>query len=242
MNTNKFKISSIPQLIGSISLFLVIVLLCPKISIAADNSVLTVMPISGQKPGYSLYWDTTQSLAIIERSDNASNFSRIAETPLNYYVDFSVAKDKSYTYRVTVDGKLLSSNASLDLSVGKSVIGDIISEAGVASTNEASVVLKFKTDKLAKNQIFYGESLLYDMQTEVDNSLNQSHTILLEKLKPNTTYHFKVKTTDKNDENVTESDDQLFTTPVAANETTILQIIIKALSEAFAGFESWFRG
>jgi len=242
MNTCKFKISNITQSIGSLSVLLLTVLICPRLSFAADNSVLTVMPISGQKPGYSLYWDNTQSLAVIERSDNASTYSSIAETPLNYYVDFGVAEDKNYTYRVTVDGRLISSNASLDLSVGKSVIGDIISEAGVANTKEASVVLKFKTDKLAKNQIFYGESLSYDMQTEVDNSLNQSHTILLEKLKPNTTYHFKVKTTDKNDENASESDDQLFTTPVAANETTIMQIIIKALSEAFAGFESWFRG
>ena len=93
---------------------------------------------------------------------------------------------------------------------------------------------------MSKSQIYYGENDAYTSQTEIDNSLNQSHTILLEKLKPNATYHFKIKILDINDENPVESADQLFTTPSAPDDTSILQIIIKALTDAFSGFASWF--
>jgi hypothetical protein len=222
-----------------IALAIATLLFLPHALFAAGDDVLSVSTVSGSKLGYSLYWNDGQGTANIERATDGANFASIGETSLNYFVDFNVEKGVSYTYQVNVGGKLITSGAS-DLSAGASVISDIRVEAGSTSKTEASLVLYFTTDKLAKSQIFYGESEAYDSQTEVDNSLNQSHTILLEKLKPNTTYHFIIKTTDKNDQNPVESADQLFVTAVAPNDTTILQIIIKALTDAFAGFASWF--
>lgn len=214
-------------------------LLAPLSAMAAAEDTLSVSTVSGAKLGYSLYWGANQGNVKVERSTDATNFTQISETTLNYFVDFSVEKGVSYTYRVNVGGRYVTSNAS-DLSAGASVISDIRVESGAANKSEASVVIYFKTDKLSKSQIFYGESAAYFSQTEIDNSLNQSHTVLLEKLKPNATYHFKVSTIDKNDQNIIESADQLFTTPTPVDETSILQIIIKALTDAFAGFASWF--
>ena len=221
------------------SLFAFFLLLAPLSVLAANEDTLSVTAVSGSRLGYSLYWGPNQGNVKIERSIDATSFSQVGETSLNYFVDYNVEKGVSYTYRVNVGGKIITSNAS-DLSAGVSVVSDIRVESGVANMSEASVVIYFKTDKLAKSQIFYGESAAYSSETEVDNSLNQSHTILLDKLKPNSTYHFKIKIIDKNDQNPTESPDQLFTTPAPVNETSIIQIIIKALTDAFAGFTSWF--
>jgi len=221
------------------AMLLSLFLFLPIVSYAAGEGTLSVSTVSGSKLGYSLYWNSGQGNVKIERSTDGTNFASIGETTLNYFVDFNVEKGISYTYRVNVAGKMITSSAS-DLSAGASVISDIRVESGTASKSEASVVLYFKTDKLSKSQIFYGESEAYSSQTEIDNSLNQSHTIFLEKLTPNATYHFKIKILDKNDQNPTESADQLFTTPALANETSVLQIIIKALTDAFAGFASWF--
>ncbi|MEI7792560.1 MAG: hypothetical protein WCI57_03710 [Candidatus Berkelbacteria bacterium] len=215
------------------------VLLMPRSVVAADSNTLSVSTVSGSKLGYSLYWDSGQGNVKIERSSDGSNFATIGETTLNYYVDFNVLKDVSYTYRVNIGGKIVTSNAS-NLSAGASVISDIRIEPGSTNKAEASVVLYFNTDKLSKSQIYYGDNESYTSQTEIDNSLNQSHTILLEKLKPSSTYHFKIKILDINDEFPVESADQLFTTPSAPNDTSILQIIIKALTDAFSGFASWF--
>lgn len=222
-----------------IAVSIAILLSLPATLFAAGNDVLSVSTVSGTKLGYSLYWNEGQGTANIERATDGKTFATIGETQMSFFVDFNVEKGVPYTYRVNIGGKLITSSAS-DLSAGASVISDIRVEAGSTSKAEASAVLYFKTDKLAKSQIFYGENEAYASQTEVDNSLNQSHTILLEKLKPNATYHFKIKITDKNDQNPVESADQLFVTAVAPNDTTILQIIIKALTDAFAGFASWF--
>jgi hypothetical protein len=206
----------------------------------AKESSLSVAPVSGSRFGYSLYWDEGKGSARIERSETQENFIQVGETNLNYYVDYDVKKDVSYTYKVTVGGSVLISNAQ-DLSTGKSIISDIKINSGATSKAESSVIINFKTDKLAKGQVFYGESLDYANQTEIESSLNQSHTKLIEKLKPNTTYHFKIRSVDKDDKNVTESDDQVYTTPAPPSDVSIFEIIIKALSQAFAGFEKWFR-
>jgi hypothetical protein len=227
------------KFIVPVGLFLL--LLWPLPTRAAGEDVLSVSKISGTRLGYSLYWPSGLGTAKIERSDAGGAFAAISETPLSYYVDYSVIKDVQYSYRVLAAGKTLVSVAS-DLSSGVSVISDISVESGVTNKAEASVVLKFKTDKLAKSQIYYGESIAYTTETELNNSLNQSHTILIEKLKPNTTYHFQVKTVDKSDANSVQSEDQVFTTSAPANDVTIIQIIIDALSQAFSGFRSWFQG
>jgi hypothetical protein len=222
-----------------LSVVLSFFLFAPMQALAVGEDTLSVSTVSGAKLGYSLYWGANQGNVKIERSSDGSNFSTIGETEMNYYVDFNVLKDISYTYRINIGGKIITSNAS-NLSAGASVISDIRVEAGSTNKAEASVVLYFNTDKLSKSQIYYGENDAYTSQTEIDNSLNQSHTILLEKLKPNATYHFKIKILDINDENPVESADQLFTTPSAPDDTSILQIIIKALTDAFSGFASWF--
>lgn len=208
---------------------------------ASDKESLSVVNVSDEKrPGYVLYWPKTLGSAKIERGDGKAAFSTIGQTDLGYFADYEVTKGAAYTYKVTAGGKTLTANSNDELP-GKPEISNIKIEAGAVGQSEASVIITFKTDRLAKSQVFHGATSSYDQNTEMKESLNQSHTILIEKLKPATTYHFKVKVQDKTGKYQSESEDQTFTTPTPPTDETILQIIMDALSKAFEGFAKWLR-
>ena len=208
--------------------------------LAADPS-LSVTDISTEKvSGFSIYWSDNLGSVTLERSLDNISFTPIITTTLNYYTDFDVQKSETYTYKLAYGSGVLVATSGSD-SLGLPTISNIKIEAGTVGKEEASIIINFYTDKLAKSQVFYGESSDYENQTEVDSSLNQSHTVLVEKLKPNTNYHFKVKASDKTDQFIAQSEDQVFTTPAPPTDQSILQIIIDALTRAFAGFQQWFR-
>jgi len=208
---------------------------------ASDAESLSVVNVSDEKkPGYVLYWPKALGSAKVERGDGKGAFSTIGQTDLGYFADYEVTKGTPYTYRVTAGSKTLTANSN-DESPGKPEISDIKIAAGAVGQSEASVIITFKTDRLAKSQVFHGTTASYDQNTEMKESLNQSHTVLIEKLKPTTTYHFKVKAQDKSGKYQTESEDQTFTTPTPPTDQTILQIIMDALSKAFEGFAKWLR-
>ena len=205
---------------------------------AATDSLSVANISTAEKPGYTIYWPKDKGNAKLEKSKEGGAFNTVIETTLNFYTDFSVEKGVNYIYKVSYQGNTLTATTS-ETSAGMPVISAIKIESGAVSTAEASVVITFRTDKLAKSQILYGTTMGYESQVEPTVDLNQSHTILVEKLKPNTTYHFKIKASDKIDKNIAESDDQVFTTPIAPSDQSLLQIIIEALTRAFAGFEKW---
>ncbi len=225
-----------------LTMILLVVSVCTfSVHIAKAADSLSVVNIStADKPGYTVYWPKDKGIAKLERAKESGNFEQIAETDLNFYADFSVEKGIKYIYKVTYAGNALTATTS-DILTGRPTISSIKIESGAISAAEASVIINFRTDRLSKNQIFYGTSMSYESQTEQSADLNQSHTILIEKLKPNTTYHFKIRTSDKTDKNSTESDDQVFTTPIAPPDQSLLEIIIQALTRAFAGFEKWLK-
>jgi len=226
----------------SLSLFLsaLLITLFLNTSVYAADDILSVSNVgTADAPAYVLYWPDKGGSASIERGVNGT-FSLLTETTETHYVDYTAKAGIVYSYRVSIAGETLVVS-SKELSSGKPEISDIKIEAGTTSRTEASVIVNFKTDKLAKAQCFYGETASYSNKTELDKSLNQSHTVLIEKLKPNTTYHFKVKAEDMSGIATTESTDQTFTTPVEPSQKTILEIIIEALSRAFSNFEQWFR-
>lgn len=210
----------------------------------AQETILSVGKISiGSETGYVIYWPVGLGTAKIERSSDNVNFQSIGQTESDHFVDSDADKSvKSYTYRVVVGGQTLIASSSNADSEGRAEISNISVDSGSANKSEASVVVHFKTDKLAKSQVAYGELAgSYSAETELIDSLNQSHTVLIEGLKPNATYHLKVKTFDRNSQNPSESEDYAFTTPFPPADQSILQIIIQALTSAFAGFEKWLR-
>ena len=205
---------------------------------AATSTVqkLTVVDISTPaQPGYSVFWSSNLGHISLERSSDGTTFSKITDTDLNYYLDFSVESSKTYTYRIGGQTATITNQDA-----GKPTISDIKLNPGTSTADEASIIVTFKTDKLATAQVSYGETKDYSQKTDLAKALNQSHTFLVEKLKPNTTYHVKVTVTDSSGKNTTESDDQTVTTNPASQNSNIFQSILQALESAFSGFGKWF--
>ena len=223
------------KLIFLASALLLAVFFAVSVFAAGKIEKLSVIDISTpEQPGYAIYWPAGQGKVTLMRGENGQNFSAIADVDGNFFVDYSAKSGVAYSYRVGGEAATVADQLS-----GKSVISEIKIEEASVTPKEASVVVKFQTDKLARSQIAYGESLAYSYKTELDENLNQSHVILIEKLKPGTTYHFSAKAADKTGKEAVDSPDQTFTTSLPPQDVSIFEIIIKALSQAFSGFESW---
>jgi len=207
----------------------------------AKDLTLSVIDISTDSAAiYAVYWPKNSGVVRLERAGlNQSNWQILVETDSNFYIDKTAKKGELYSYKLQIDGGELIAASNIETS-GKPIISDIRIDSGTSNKEGVSAVVNFNTDKLAQAQIFYGESLDYQNNTELSGYLNQSHTILLEKLKPGIVYHIKLRVVDKNGQNPTESPDQTFTAPMPPTDQTILEIIIQALSRAFSNFEKWF--
>ena len=86
-----------------------------------------------------------------------------------------------------------------------------ISEVKVSNITDLSTTISWVTDKPATSQIEYGTTDAYGSTTPLDQKLTTSHSATLSGLKPNTIYHFKVKSKDASGNEAT-SQDQTFTT------------------------------
>lgn len=73
----------------------------------------------------------------------------------------------------------------------------IISGISASQISETGAVITWVTDEPATSQVQYGTSDVYGSTTLLDDSLTTSHSVTLAELKPNTTYHFRVKSKDK---------------------------------------------
>jgi len=93
----------------------------------------------------------------------------------------------------------------------------LISEVRVAGYTGETAAIAWKTDEESTGQVEYGTSDAYGKVAATDSALTTNHSIELTGLQPNTTYHFRVKSTD-GDGNEAASGDQTFTTWVAEKD------------------------
>ncbi|MEI8232938.1 MAG: hypothetical protein WCG44_04325 [bacterium] len=211
-------------------------------ALAADIT-FTVIPI-GKAPvvAYSLSWSGISGNVAIGRKEDSGSWQKITDSTTESYVDFSISATKTYAYRLTQGGTLVKEGTAPQENIGTPTISAIKVEAGSTSKTEASVIVTFTTDTLSHIQLFYGETKDYGSQTVATTDLNQSHTVLLEKLKPNTTYHLSASAISKDPQYAATSGDTTFTTPPSPTDMSIMQIILDALTKAFSGFNKWFNG
>lgn len=87
----------------------------------------------------------------------------------------------------------------------------IISGISASQISETGAIITWTTDEPSSSQVEYGTSDACSSATSLDDTLTTSHSITLTQLKPETTYHFRVKSVDKAG-NEALSDDSTFTT------------------------------
>jgi hypothetical protein len=73
-------------------------------------------------------------------------------------------------------------------------------------------VIQWDTDEISTSQVEYGLNVGYGSQTEENLNKIINHSITINSLSVNTTYHFRVKSYDDSG-NLTVSDDNIFSTP-----------------------------
>ena len=87
-----------------------------------------------------------------------------------------------------------------------------ISQVAVSSVSYNSATVTWKTNRLATSQVEYGTTTAYGSETPLDETLVTEHQITLGSLTPDTTYHFRVKSTAPDAPREAVSEDYEFTT------------------------------
>jgi len=133
----------------------------------------------------------------------------------NHSVSLSDLKPNT-TYHFTAtstDAKENQAIAEGDLTTSAQAGATTLTISGVNTSQitDSSTTITWQTDKPATSQVEYGTTDAYGSTTTLDQKLTTSHSATLSGLKPNTTYHFKVKSKDASGNEAT-SQDQTFTT------------------------------
>ena len=68
---------------------------------------------------------------------------------------------------------------------------------------DTKATITWDTNRLATSQVFYGKTPALGMSTQETNSYVTSHSVLISGLTPNTTYYYRVASTDVGSQNVT---------------------------------------
>ena len=87
----------------------------------------------------------------------------------------------------------------------------VISGVGISGIMESRAIITWETDELATSQVEYGTTNAYGSTMSLNEELTTSHSVTLTELKPETTYHSRVKSVDEAG-NEALSDDCTFTT------------------------------
>ncbi|KKQ37576.1 MAG: Fibronectin type III domain protein [Candidatus Woesebacteria bacterium GW2011_GWA1_37_7] len=102
---------------------------------------------------------------------------------------------------------------------GTDTYAPVISSLTVSEVAQTSVKITWTTDESSNSVVQYGTTTAYG-STKTDTSLVTSHSVTVDSLSSNTSYHFKVQSTDSSS-NTAESDDNTFVTSQAATSTTV---------------------
>ncbi len=113
----------------------------------------------------------------------------------------------------------------------------------VASQTETTAVITWTTNEVATSQVEYGDTAGYGSASALDMAPVTSHSITLSILEPNTSYHFRVKSTDKAGNQAVSEDDTFITSapkrkPVSVEAFAVFTDSIGKFSVEYPS--SWF--
>ncbi len=152
----------------------------------------------------------------------------------------SPAKTIAYTLTATNAGGTVSKSVVIYVTAPPPPPPDttalVIKNVSASSDTGAEAVITWVTDKPGSGQVEYGKTPQYGL-TATSDELTTTHSITLNLLEPDTTYHYRVKSKDKAG-NEALSSDNTFTTAAAKSQYSLeLQSL-----EWGRRTESWSQG
>jgi hypothetical protein len=162
--------------------------------------------------------DTAHQLTFTGLADN-TGYS-VSAVGRDAYGNESAPDTVSYTTPVDTTPPLITG-----ISVETSVLG-------YGADAKAQVVVSWTTDKMSTSQVEYSSGIsgdTYSAKTQEDDSLTETHVVVISGLKTSNPYHFAVISKDV-DGNIAYSGDNRLLTEQASD--SILDLVIKALESS----------
>ena len=148
--------------------------------------------------------------------------------------NFKVGGVDNYSVKVMSANSTFKTNKDTTGPKIEDIRNEILRSRDAEGKEKISVIVNFTTNEEATSYIEYAEGITmatYNKKTRMNNTLNLSHSALIDGLNPATTYHYRIVTKDKHG-NMTKSPDRTILTPKESE--TVLQKIIKVLEETFS--------
>ncbi len=176
----------------------------------------------------------------IYRSENeGQNFSSIATIKSTGYLDTGLNSTKKYTYKITAQDTAGATSVSTTplakVPEGRYTAPPAITKAAVAAPDSFSAVITWSTERGASSFVDFGATADNLAEEQGTADLIPDHSVKVTGLKAQTTYYYKVKSIDV-DQNVAYSDVQSFTT-LEAPRVMNVKITDVRLKDAIVSWE-----
>lgn len=190
---------------------------------------------SGTNTTFSKY----QIFRAISEGGTYSQIGEISNIATNYYTDSTVSSGATYWYKVRIV------DTDSDISDWSTVVNDKVDGSGgtdttpptisgVATTTSSTwAKITWTTDKLASSSVDYGFTNTYGTSA-TSTSFVTAHEMTLIGLTPNKNYFFRVKSTDANNNTVTDDNSGQGYTFSTVNGTTISSVAVQSVTDTAA--------
>lgn len=164
-------------------------ILIPSISTSSVTETGAIMTLKTDAPA-------TSQITIYDPS-GAVAWTEASQAPVtNYSVTVSGLKPDT-TYRYTVisrdaKGNEVTSEGTLRTAARADTTPPVISGVNVSGITETSAIITWITNEPATCQVEYGTTETYGLMATGNSSLSTTHSVILGRLNPDTTYYFKI--------------------------------------------------
>ncbi|MFA6423509.1 MAG: Ig-like domain-containing protein [Patescibacteria group bacterium] len=165
----------------------------------------------------------------VYRSENSGSFS-ILPTSGTYYVDRNLSSSISYQYRIDENQAIVRKPIVGDDSALTITEPEVIKESVMVDEKNGQLMLKWQTSRSSTSQVEFGTSISYGQKTKTEESLNKTHSMLIEELTPGSAYHFRTISTDSKG-STASSNDIAYTLPDKPIKETPVDIILRTLNK-----------